>query len=70
MSLAEFAAKDTTKTGTQCWLCGIPERAEAEEGYRSGVKKATITRWLKTLYPDEATDNKVGKHFQNHLGAS
>lgn len=67
MKLAEFAQHDPVKGGVACWMCGIPERAEAEEGYRSGVKGSTIARWLRSIYGEVATPHKVAKHLRDHV---
>lgn len=69
-SLSEFAAKDSARPGPSCWLCGIPEREEAEAGYRSGVPRATIVRWLKSIHGDVVSNARVTHHMANHVAAS
>jgi hypothetical protein len=70
MSLIDYAAsgKGLKKPGTQCWVCGIPERDEIDRCLREGMSVGVILRWLLDVrhYPSsEATRNKV----QNHRNA-
>ena len=67
--IAEFAAKRKTDRNP-CWMCNIPERAEVEEAVLAGlVNKTDAMLWLKDEcgYGDEATHNKVDRHFTNHV---
>lgn len=67
-SLVEFAASE--KKQSACWMCGIPERVEAETAVAAGlVTKAAVIRWLKTRYGDQATENKVSRHLSSCVNA-
>ena len=67
VTLQEYAASGLglKKPGTQCWLCGIPEREEVDICLRQDMSIGVILRWLidvRGYKPAEATRNKVGKH--------
>lgn len=67
-SLLEFDAAEKAAKVKQCWMCAIPERAEAEAAVTAGlVGKSAVLRWLKDRYGDQATSNKVDAHFRDHV---
>jgi hypothetical protein len=63
-SLAALVAQDTTTHGPRCWLCSIPERAEAEQLRAAGTTLAKLERALQKLHPGECTLAKVSAHFR------
>jgi hypothetical protein len=63
-SLAALVAQDNTTHGPRCWLCSIPERAEAEQLHAAGTTLAKLERALRKLHPGEATSAKVTAHFR------
>jgi hypothetical protein len=63
-SLADLVAQDATKHGPPCWLCTIPERAEAERLYAASTPLARLERALTKLYPGVCSSAKVSHHFR------
>lgn len=68
-SLVDYAATEVIERNP-CWMCHIPERVEVEEAVLlRGVTKRAALRWLQTKcgYGDEATENKIDRHFTKHV---
>lgn len=67
-SLAEFAAE---KAPPPCRFCVLPECAEVDEAYSTGVPRRVILEWLLTVKgykptgPQAVTQNAIDKHFSN-----
>ena len=70
LTLKDYAAsgKGLKKPGTPCWLCGIPERQEIDEAFRSEdppTSETLIRRWLideRGYAPELVTPNKIHHH--------
>lgn len=65
LTLAEYAEQHPAK---RCWMCSLPERADVEAGYASGIGIPTIRAYLTEHcgYPAHVvTDSRVRKHFTN-----
>lgn len=72
MSLAEYA-KQFEKP--DCAVCALQERDDIDEGYKNGILRRTIIKWLrdlgyedKTLYdennkPIGISETALNKHF-------
>ena len=69
LSLESFAKAHPTKTGSQCWMCNIPERKEAEAGRKAGYTCTQIRAWLIAKgYPaEQVTKSRVDQHLRNHV---
>ena len=68
MSLVEYQTTQRS-SGSVCWLCSIPERQEVEDAVlRKGVTKMAAMRWLRDVcHYEQATPNRIGNHFSNHV---
>lgn len=67
MNLDAFANTESVKTGYRAWWASLPEDVVAEVvvGYRGGIPKATIVRWLKSEGYD-ATINKLNRLIEDN----
>lgn len=65
-SLAEYAASRPDPRSTPCFICGIPQAPEVNEGYRGGTKQTVIFEWLANDcgYGDKVSINKLNRHFR------
>lgn len=62
MKLTEFAGKNPTTTGSKPWYQMHLTDAQIKEvvkGYRSGIPKTTIAKWLKSEGHSDVTTGKI-----------
>lgn len=68
LSLTEFAA---SKAPPPCRFCVLPERAEIDEAYKSGIPRRVILEWLieirgyATNGPNGVTQSAIDKHMSS-----
>lgn len=63
-TLEEFAAADSTRTGSKSYIDTLPADVR-EQLLRSSAGHAAATRWLRSLGYERATQNMVA-HWRNN----